>query len=286
MPADTVVAVGLGTREGEAMMRRGFGRLARWAAYVVTVVLALVLAGDRGRAAVVPATIYGQDPLEVLELKVRPNVIVVLDSSGSMKWGTTAPSGPASNFYPPQAGDHPRSKTFQAKQVLKQIVTNNQDKVSFMFGQYTQDAVIVMGNRNAATSSAANLTGERREPVHLRGRLGDVPVHGHDPALDPERRRRQRRPGHPVVAAHLPGSLEPPAAAGTRSTTRRRRRHALQLHGHDRGGRRSNGETFYAGRQGDAVARRRREPRGRPEDRHGQRRVLAGAPDDGATSTG
>ena len=121
------------------MMRRGFGRLARWAAYVVAVVLALVLAGDRGRAAAVPATIYGQDPLEVLELKVRPNVIVVLDSSGSMKWGATAPASPASNFYPPQAGDHPRSKIYQAKQVLKQIVTNNQDKVSFMFGQYNQN---------------------------------------------------------------------------------------------------------------------------------------------------
>lgn len=140
-----------------AMTRRVRG-LRRWVAWGATIALALVLAGDGGRAATV-STIYGQDPLEVLELKVRPNVIIVLDSSGSMKWGTTAPSGPSNNFYPPQAGDHPRSKTYQAKQVLKQIVSDNKDKVSFMFGQYTQSSVIVMGNRNAATSTAANLAG-------------------------------------------------------------------------------------------------------------------------------
>ena len=92
--------------------------------------LALAIAGDRSRAAGVPAIIQGQDPLEVLELKVRPNVIVVLDSSGSM----TEAVGPEQTG----SGDHPRSRFWQAKQVMKQVVTNNQDKVSFQFGTYTQ----------------------------------------------------------------------------------------------------------------------------------------------------
>jgi hypothetical protein len=93
--------------------------------------LALAL-GDRGRAASVPAGVFGQDPLEVLELKVRPNVIMVLDSSGSMQWWLT------DNNFSLASGDHPRSRLNQAKRVLRQVVQNNQDKVSFQFGTYTQ----------------------------------------------------------------------------------------------------------------------------------------------------
>ena len=62
----------------------------------LALVLALALAGDRGRAATVPAAVYGTDPLEILELKLRPNVVIVLDSSGSMTattGGATAPAG-------------------------------------------------------------------------------------------------------------------------------------------------------------------------------------------------
>jgi hypothetical protein len=67
----------------------------------------------------------------VLELKVRPNVIVVLDSSGSMQWLQNENDQA-------QSGDHPRSKLYLAKQVLRQIVQNNQEKVSFQMGTYTQ----------------------------------------------------------------------------------------------------------------------------------------------------
>ncbi len=145
----------IGNPEGASGgLYRGLRRLG---ATFAVLVMALVLAGDRTRAGMVPATVYGQDPLEVLELKVRPNVFIVLDSSGSMKWGGAAPaspSGPPGNFYPPQAGDHPRSKVWQAKQVLKQIVTDNQDDVSFLMGQYTQSAVIQMENRPAATAAS------------------------------------------------------------------------------------------------------------------------------------
>jgi hypothetical protein len=87
--------------------------------------LVLLLSGDRGRT----ATSSGIDPLEILKLQVRPNVFVVLDSSGSM--GET----PASNSV---GGDSPYSKLYQAKAVMKQIILDNQEKVSFQFGKYTQ----------------------------------------------------------------------------------------------------------------------------------------------------
>jgi hypothetical protein len=117
--------------KGKTMTRRGLAVGRQIATFAALAVLALSLSGDRTSAAGVPATVYGQDPLEVLELKVRPNVIVVLDSSGSMQWLVDE------NDYA-QSGDHPRSKLYQAKQVLKQAVQNNQDKVSFQMGTYTQ----------------------------------------------------------------------------------------------------------------------------------------------------
>jgi hypothetical protein len=118
-------------KDGMVMSSHGDRLGTRLAAWGTALLLALALAGDRGRAASVPPTIYGQDPLEVLELKVRPNVIIVLDSSGSMAQTTTAGGGP-------RWGDHPRSKMLQAKLVLRQIVQDNQDKVSFMMSQYYQ----------------------------------------------------------------------------------------------------------------------------------------------------
>ena len=76
------LALETGIRDGAG---RGFTRwLRRPALALAAAALALAVAGDRSRAATVPAGVTGQDPLEVLELKVRPNVIVVLDSSGSM----------------------------------------------------------------------------------------------------------------------------------------------------------------------------------------------------------
>jgi len=127
----------------ETGIRDGAGRgLTRWlrrpAIALGVVALALAVAGDRSRAASVPAGVLGQDPLEVLELKVRPNVIVVLDSSGSMNEtvdydGVVAASGARTG-----SGDHPRSKLAQAKGVLRTVIQNNEDKVSFQFGTYTQ----------------------------------------------------------------------------------------------------------------------------------------------------
>jgi hypothetical protein len=90
--------------------------------------LLAALAGDhvRGQGAGVSE---GIDPLDVLDLQVKPNVFIALDSSGSMNetvFGNT------------MRGDHPGSKMFQAKQVLTDVIRDNETKASFMFGQYTQ----------------------------------------------------------------------------------------------------------------------------------------------------
>jgi hypothetical protein len=87
--------------------------------------LLLLLSGDRARTAVIP----GIDPLEILKLQVRPNVLVVLDSSGSMRETLTSP--------PITVGDdHPRAKMSQAKIALRQFIQDNQTRVSFQFGIY------------------------------------------------------------------------------------------------------------------------------------------------------
>ncbi len=97
----------------------------------------------------------GIDPLEVLRLEVRPNAIIVLDTSGSMHQDL------AGNGV---AGDDPRSKIFQAKQVLTSVVTANQKKVSFMFGQYAVTNSALSGNNNtrfsytSADPNARNIT--------------------------------------------------------------------------------------------------------------------------------
>lgn len=116
--------------QGGAARRR---RLAsRALALVAAVGLLGLLTGD-GRAV---AFIQGIDPLDVLNLKVRPNVILVLDSSGSMT-NNLAETLSMGN------GDHPRSKLRQAKEVLNTVVQANERKVSFLYGQYTQKSSVM-----------------------------------------------------------------------------------------------------------------------------------------------
>jgi hypothetical protein len=97
----------------------------RAGALLLASALVFLLAGDRGFTAVS----MGIDPLEVLNLQVKPNVFVALDTSGSMEDLTNDNTSP-------YGGDHPRSKIFQAKQVLKAVFQANQSKASFMFGVY------------------------------------------------------------------------------------------------------------------------------------------------------
>ena len=114
----------------------------RWSVYrtgAVALALGLVvmLVGDRGVTAANP---QGIDPLEVLNLQVKANVILLLDSSGSMRETPSGGQGTAGEVnFPYLSGDNPDAKLFKAKQVIKTLVQNNETKVNFMFGQYTQD---------------------------------------------------------------------------------------------------------------------------------------------------
>jgi hypothetical protein len=148
------------------MTRSGFALGRQLATVAVVAALALSLAGDRTSAAGVPAPVYGQDPLEVLELKVRPNVIVVMDSSGSMLNNVTETSNTRSE-------DHPRSKLFQGKAVLQKIVQDNQDKVSFMYGTYTGNGVR-LDNQGAGVARFQYTTSTMPSPeLTVRRALGD-----------------------------------------------------------------------------------------------------------------
>jgi hypothetical protein len=95
--------------------------------------LILMVSGDRG-AYTAPGVDIGIDPLEILNLQIRANAILVLDSSGSMAETLDANAGDI-------AGDDPDSKLYLAKEVLKSFVLANERKVSFMFGQYEQPGV-------------------------------------------------------------------------------------------------------------------------------------------------
>ena len=95
--------------------------------------------GDRALSA--SAANSGIDPLEVLNLQIRNNALIVLDSSGSMRDATSyaVAGGNATNFAALElVGDDPRAKLESAKQVLKKIIKNNETKVSFQFGRYEE----------------------------------------------------------------------------------------------------------------------------------------------------
>ena len=157
-------------------------------ALLVAGVLIFVLAGDRGFTAIS----LGIDPLEVLDLQVKPNVFVVLDTSGSMEDLT---DDSASNY----GGDHIRSKMWQAKQVLKAVFQANQDKASFMFGVYRFSSAARIP---AATWAVGNVSGtgapDRFVYSAQSWARGDVPepgLHGRSddlPVAEPEPRSRCR----------------------------------------------------------------------------------------------
>lgn len=141
---------------------------ARLGALSVLAALTFVLAGDSVRAAL-PAN-SGIDPLEILKLQVRPNVIIVLDSSGSMRQRPDATSTDNGYYRSPfgtavapipaavpaaTVGDDHDSKLWNAKDVIKTIVTDNEAKVNFMFGDYTADSTAFGPEPSAITNSPA-----------------------------------------------------------------------------------------------------------------------------------
>jgi hypothetical protein len=105
--------------------RSSLSRRARGAVFGLAAGLLLLLSGDKASTSVV----LGIDPLEILKLQVRPNVLLTLDSSGSMRESLTSPVT--------QLGDdHSRAKMKLAKDTLRTFIQNNQTRVSFQFGIY------------------------------------------------------------------------------------------------------------------------------------------------------
>jgi hypothetical protein len=100
-----------------------------------------VLVGDRGMT----ATPQGIDPLEVLNLQIKPNVLIVLDTSGSMNQSL-------GNLE--LGADHPRSKMGSAKRVLRGALLTNESKVNMMFGSYTNSGSTFRRNSVQANSTA------------------------------------------------------------------------------------------------------------------------------------
>jgi hypothetical protein len=88
--------------------------------------LMFVLAGDRGQAIV---TDPGVDPLQILDLQVKPNVLFIIDTSGSMKWPVDA-----DNFT--VGDDDPSSRAYQAKQAVNSVIQANKTKMNFGLATY------------------------------------------------------------------------------------------------------------------------------------------------------
>jgi hypothetical protein len=88
--------------------------------------LVFLLAGD-GRTQAPPNV--GIDPLEILDLQVKPNVLIILDTSGSMKWPTDIDSYSI-------GADDPASRMFQAKSAVRAVVTANATRFNFGLATY------------------------------------------------------------------------------------------------------------------------------------------------------
>lgn len=85
-----------------------------------------LLVGDRARAITVNP---GIDPLAILDLQVKPNVLFIIDTSGSMKW-------PPDTDYFSVGDDDPASRIYQAKQAVNAVVQANATKMNFGLATY------------------------------------------------------------------------------------------------------------------------------------------------------
>lgn len=97
--------------------RRGWARVV---AAGVAMGMAALLVGDRGLTA---NAVQGIDPLEILNLQVKPNVVFVVDTSAQMGFN------PEGTLY--LGGDDPHSRLYQAKQALRELIAGNDGKANF-----------------------------------------------------------------------------------------------------------------------------------------------------------
>ena len=85
-----------------------------------------LLVGDRARAITVNP---GIDPLAILDLQVKPNVLFIIDTSGSMKWPPDT-----DNFS--LGDDDPASRIYQAKQAVNTVIQANATNMNFGLATY------------------------------------------------------------------------------------------------------------------------------------------------------
>ena len=101
-----------------ARRRRGWRRPL---AAGVAIAMVGLLAGDRG--ALTANLVQGIDPLEILDLQVKPNVLFVVDSSSAMGFNAEG------TLY--VGGDDPASRFYRTKQALRELVSDNDGKANF-----------------------------------------------------------------------------------------------------------------------------------------------------------
>ncbi len=95
--------------------------------------LTFTLGGDRGFTALLPGV--GIDPLQILDLQIKPNVLVVVDTSGSMRFPpNTSIGGTEANLN--IGGDDPVAKMYKAKEALKAVLDANRNTINFGIAQY------------------------------------------------------------------------------------------------------------------------------------------------------
>jgi hypothetical protein len=115
--------------------RRGWSRVL---AAGVAIGMVVLLVGDRGLTA---NAVQGIDPLEILNLQVKPNVVFVVDTSTNMGMN------PEGTLY--VGGDSPDSRLYQTKQALRELISDNDGKANFGIIDLNADkSQLVLGDIN------------------------------------------------------------------------------------------------------------------------------------------
>ena len=90
--------------------------------------------GDSAQSQAVTSLI-GIDPLAILDLQVKPNILIVVDTSGSMRFPpNVAIGGPSADLN--LGADDPVAKMYQAKTAVTQVLTQNAGAANFGFATY------------------------------------------------------------------------------------------------------------------------------------------------------
>ena len=130
----------------DAMTRVRVSKRSRAASMAMAAVLMLFLVGDRTAYTAIP----GIDPLDVLDLAIKNNVLFVVDTSGSMT-GTVGTSQDV-------GGDDPGSRFYKAKRALREVVKESEGLANF--GLATFHANPEERHMRATSSASGGTTSE------------------------------------------------------------------------------------------------------------------------------